>query len=276
MKRSAGFAARFAGSSALLLLLAGTLGCAKLKARDQLGKGIQAFKGGKYEEAIDHFQQSINYDPSYANAKLYLATAYSYQVIPGDSSPGNLKNAQRALDGFNQVLAENPNDVDALRQVASIHRNIKQYDQAKADEEKIISLAPNDADAEYTLGQIYWQEAYINATKILAAAGLTDDGEGNVKKSKDVCAKIVAANTDLVDKAQTHLTKAVNINPTYDDAMTYLNLNWRRKADLECGNDQARKADLAQADVWVQKATGARKANEAAKEKKLAGGVSMK
>ena len=57
--------------------------------------------------------------------------------------------------------------------------------------------------------------------------------------------------------------------------MTELQLMYRRKADLECGNDAARKADLAQADTWVQKATGARKANEAAKEKKLGGGISM-
>ena len=272
MKRSA----RFAGSSALLLLLAGTLGCAKLKARDQLEKGIQAFKGGQYESAVGHFQQSIALDPDYATARLYLATAYSYQVIPGDNSASNLKTAQKALDGFNAVLAKDPNDIDALRQVASIHRNIKQYDLAKADEEKIIAAAPNDADAEYTLGQIFWQEAYNNATKTLAAAGLTDDGEGNVKKSKDVCAKIVALNTDNVANAQKHLMRAVEINPTYDDAMTYLNLNWRRKADLECGNDAARKADLAQADIWVQKATGARKANEIAKEKKAGGGVTMK
>ena len=272
MKRSA----RFAAGSALLMLLAGTLGCAKLKARDQLEKGIQAFKGGQYEAAVGHFQQSIALDPDYDTARLYLATAYSYQVVPNLDTPDNLKVAQKALDGFNAVLAKNPNDVDALRQVASIHRNIKQYEKAKADEQKIISVAPNDADAEYTLGQIYWQQAYNNATKTLGAAGMTDDGEGNVKKPKDVCAKLVELNTDLVSNAQTHLMKAVDINPTYDDAMTYLNLNYRRKADLECGNDQARKADLAQADVWVQKATGARKANEAAKEKKLAGGVNMK
>ena len=55
--------------------------------------------------------------------------------------------------------------------------------------------------------------------------------------------------------------------------MNYLNLTYRRKADLECGDDAARKADLAQADDWIAKATGARKANEAAKEKKLGGGV---
>jgi tetratricopeptide (TPR) repeat protein len=272
MKRTA----RFAGCSALLLLLAGTLGCAKLKARDQLEKGIQAFKANQYESAVGHFQQSIALDPSYDTAKLYLATAYSYQVVPGDSSPSNLKNAQKALDGFNEVLSKNPNDVDALRQIASIHRNIKAYDLAKADEEKVIAAAPNDAEAEYTLGQIYWQEAYNHAVETLAAAGLTDDGEGNVKKSKEVCQKLISLNTDLVNNAQKHLMRAVELNPNYDDAMTYLNLNWRRKADFECGNDAARKADLAQADDWVKKAMGAKKINEAEKEKKLGGGVTMK
>jgi len=206
---------------------------------------------------------------------LYLATAYSYQVVPNLDTPDNLKIAQKALDGFNKVLASNPNDLGALKQVASIHRNIKMYDVAKADEQKVIALQPNDAEANYTIGVIDWTQAYKNATTTLGEAGLTDDGEGNVKMSKDVCSKLVAANTTLVTEAMKYLNRAVEINPNYDDAMQYLNLNYRRKADLDCGNDAARKADLAQADTWVQKATGARKANEAAKEKKLGGGISM-
>jgi tetratricopeptide (TPR) repeat protein len=267
------FSARIPAGAALLLMLASTVGCTKLRARDQLVKGVQAFKSGKYEEAVNHFQTSIKLDPGYDAARLYLATAYSYQIVPGLDTPENLKIAQKALDGFNTVLAKNPNDLDALRQVASIHRNIKQYDQAKADELKIIQLKPNDADANYTIGVIDWTESYKHATDILAAAGLQDDGEGNVKKSKDVCAKLVTANATLVADALQYLQQAVNINPTYDDAMQYLNLTYRRKADLECGNDPARKADLAQADEWVQKASGARKANEIEKEKKRPGGI---
>ncbi len=268
--------ARIPASAALLLVLASTVGCTKLRARDQLVKGVQSFKSGKYEEAVDHFQKSVALDPEYDAARLYLATAYSYQVVPNLDTPDNLKIAQKALDGFQAVLDKNPNDLDALRQVASIDRNIKRYDQAKKDELKIISIKPNDAEANYTIGVIDWTEAYKNATTILGAAGMQDDGNGNPKKSKEVCAKLVAANTQLVDEALKYLQQAVNINPTYDDAMQYLNLTNRRKADLECGDDAARKADLAKADEWVQKASGARKANEAAKEKKLGtGGVTM-
>jgi tetratricopeptide (TPR) repeat protein len=267
--------ARIPVGAALLLVLASTVGCTKLRARDQLVKGVQAFKAGKYEQAVGNFQTSIELDPDYDAARLYLATAYSYQVVPNLDTPENLAVAKKALDGFNYVLNKNPQDLDALRQVASIQRNVKQYDAAKVTEEKIIAIKPEDAEANYTIGVIDWTQAYKHATDILGASGLQDDGNGNVKMSKDTCAKLQAANSALVDEALKYLQNAVNINPTYDDAMQYLNLTYRRKADLECGNDAARKADLAQADMWVQKASGARKANEAAKEKKLGGGVDV-
>jgi tetratricopeptide (TPR) repeat protein len=267
--------ARIPAGAALLLVLTSTVGCTKLRARDQLVKGVQAFKAGSYEQAVNFFQTSIKLDPDYETAKLYLATAYSYQVVPNLDTPDNMKVAQKALDGFQEVLNKDPNDLNALRQVASIDRNIKKYDAAKATEQKIIGLDPKDAQASYTIGVIDWTQAYKNATTILGAAGLQDDGMGNPKKSKDVCSKLAAANNVLVTESLQYLQKAVDTDPNYDDAMQYLNLAYRRKADMECGNDQARKDDLAKADEWVQKAQGARKANEAAKEKKLGGGVDM-
>jgi tetratricopeptide (TPR) repeat protein len=269
--------ARIPVTAALVALLLGsTTGCNKLKARDQLGKGVQAFKNAKYEEAVNHFQTAIALDPDYSQAKLYLATSYASQVVPNLDTPDNLKVAQQAIDGFSAVLAKDPTDLTALKQIASINRNIKKLDEAKEYEKKVIAIAPNDPEAYYTIGAIDWtQEHYKNTVPILAADGLIDDGNGNAKKSKDACAKLVAANTDLVNDAMQNLEKAISLNPNYDDAMQYLQLAYRSKANLECGNDDARKADLAKADEWIQKAMGARKANELEKEKKHAGGVEM-
>ena len=98
---------------------------------------------------------------------------------------------------------------------------------------------------------------------------------GNVKMTKGACAKLQAANTDVVNEGMQYLQKAIDLNPTYDDAMTYLQLMYRRKADLECGNNDARKADLASADEWVKKSLGARAANEKKKQEKYGGGVTM-
>jgi tetratricopeptide (TPR) repeat protein len=269
------FTARIPVTAALLALLLTATGCDKLKARDQLTKGVQAFKSARYEEAVNHFQESIALDPNYEDAKLYLATAYSYQVVPNLDTPENLAIAQKALDGFNAVLAKDPNDLTALKQIASINRNIKKFDVAKEYEKKVIAVAPNDPEAYYTVGFVDWTLSYKNAITILAADGLTDAGDGNPKKSKGACQKLQAANTDLVNEGLQFLNKAVALNPNYDDAMQYLQLTYRRKADLECGNEQARKDDMAQVDQWIQKAMGARKINEEKKEKATQGGVSM-
>ncbi len=256
-------------------LLGGATGCNKLSARNELNKGVQAFKDQRYEDAVNDFQTAIKLDPDYENAKLYLATAYASQVVPNLDTPDNLALAQKALDAFQTVLSKHPEDLTALRQIASINRNIKKMDEAKTYERKVIAIDPNDAEAYYTIGFVDWTQSYKNAVAILAADGLTDDGNGNPKKSKGACQKLQEANTATVAEGMEVLQKAVEINPTYEDAMTYLNLMERRKADLECGDDNARKADLAQADDWTQKSMGARKANELKKEAKEGGGVTM-
>jgi hypothetical protein len=109
----------------------------------------------------------------------------------------------------------------------------------------------------------------------LQSAGLQDDGQGNAKMPKPLCKTIQDKNTPLVTDGLTYLQKAVDLRSNYDDAMQYLNLMYRRKADLDCGNDAARKEDLAQAQNWVQKAMGARKANEEKANEKATGGVVM-
>jgi tetratricopeptide (TPR) repeat protein len=267
--------AKIAGSAALLLVLTGATGCSKLKARDQLVKGIQEFKAGHYETAIDHFQQSVALDPSYPNAKTYLATAYSYQVQPNNNTPQNLAIAQKAINGFNEALQADPNNADDWRQLASIHRNIMQFDQSRQDELKVLQLDPKDAEANYSVGVIDFQKADKNAVDLLKANKITDDLKGNAKIPAKVCTQLAQENGPLIDSSLQYLNRAVDINKNYDDAMQYLNLDWRRKADIECGNDVARKADIAKADDWVQRAMGARKANEAEKERKASGGIDM-
>ena len=275
------FTARITVSVALLALLGTATGCKKLESHDRITKGVQAFKNAQYDLAVSDFQEAIQLDPTSAMAKLYLATAYSYQVVPNLDDPttpegaANLKLAQKALDGFNEVLADNPNDPDALKQIAYIDRSIQKYDKAKEDEKKVIAVAPNDPEAYYVIGYVDWALAYKNAIVILHADGIEDDGKGNVKMTKGACAKMQAANTDLVTDGIQYLQKAVELNPNYDDALSELQLTYRRKADLECGNDAGRKADLAQADDLVQKQMAARKYNEEQKEKKAGGGVQM-
>jgi hypothetical protein len=60
-----------------------------------------------------------------------------------------------------------------------------------------------------------------------------------------------------IDEGLVSLTKALEIRPTYFDAMEYQNLLWREKAKFE--SDETAKADLIrQADLVSQKALALR------------------
>jgi tetratricopeptide (TPR) repeat protein len=260
---------------ATLSLLASATGCQKLKARDQLNKGVQAYKSARYEEAIGHFEQAVNYDPSLPMARSYLATAYAQQVVPDLTTPDNLKTANLAIENFQKVLDEKPGDINSMKGIASIYFNIDQYDKAKEWQIKVLQADPKDAEAAYTIGSIDWRLAYRNAVQALRNVGMTDDGEGNVKMPKKACQALAEQNTPLVNEGIDYLQKAVDIRPSYDDAMAYLQLTYRRKADLECGNDSARKADMALVDQWREKAMNTRKENEEKKSNAATSGVTM-
>lgn len=157
---------------ALTVLLGTSTGCDFLKSRDQLTKGVTAFKNAQYEQATNYFQNAVRLDPKNDTAKLYLATTYASQVVPNLMTPENLAIAQKAIDGFNAVLATKPTDLTALKQIASIDRNIQKFDLAKQYELKVIAAAPNEPEAYYIVGFVDWTLAYKNALAILAADGL--------------------------------------------------------------------------------------------------------
>jgi len=246
MNRPARFSALAVAMAGMVL---GMSGCNRLAARDQLNKGVEAYKSTRYEEAIGHFQKATELDPTLPMAKTYLATALAMNVVPGLDTPDNIKTAQKAIGIFQEVLAKDPDDVNSIKQIAGIYFSIKKLDDAKD-----------------------WQNEHV--LKALGAAGATDDGEGNAKAPKKAMEEIKQENTPLIDEGLQYLTQAEQIRANYDDAMVYLNLIYRRKADLDFGNDAARKADIAKAEDWRAKAMGTRKQNE---EKKNAGpgGITM-
>ncbi|HEX4021594.1 MAG TPA: tetratricopeptide repeat protein [Acidobacteriaceae bacterium] len=268
MNRSARFSV-VAASMIVLLTLA--TGCNKLKARDQLNKGVQAFKSAKYEDAINHFQQAVQLDPTLPMARAYLATAYAQQVIPNLETPENLKNAQLAIQQFQQVLDKEPNDLNSLKGIAQLYFSLNKFDQARDYQKKVIAVDPKDPEAHYTIGVIDWTIAYKNAIPVRKSLGLQDNGDAI--KDKKACADLQTQNAPLIQEGLDYLNQSVQLRPNYDAAMAYINLLYRRKADIECGDDDARKADLDQANQWAEKSMGARKANEAKQSRQTQGGI---
>jgi hypothetical protein len=71
-----------------------------------------------------------------------------------------------------------------------------------------------------------------------------------------------------IDSGIAMLNKAISLRKDYVDAMTYMDMLYRLRAELECGSKKNFKADIKQSNEWADRAAAARKkqAEAAAKE----------
>jgi Tfp pilus assembly protein PilF len=215
-------------ASIAILALTAT-GCEKLKARDHLNKGVQAFKNAKYSDAVEHFKEAVDLDPTFPTARLYLATAYMSQYIPGADSDENKKNAQAANDQFLKVLEQDPKNTVAVTSLASLHyseaqgaaaleQKLAKLSEAEKWYQKLAELDPNNKEAYYSLGVITWAKWYPALMTARAKLGMKPEDPGPIKDKK-LKEDLKAQWSGTVNTGIQHLQKALDIDPQYDDAM---------------------------------------------------------
>ena len=263
------------------LVLVGT-GCDKLKSRDQLNRGVQAYRSAKYADAVEFFKTAVNLDPANLNGRLYLATAYMTQYIPGAESPENLQLAKQAKEEFMKVLERDPNDKTALASLASLsyqqaqgmpdlEQKLKKLDEAKEWYLKLIAADPQNKEGFYSLAVIDWVKWYAAWMKSRADLGMKPEEPGPIKDKK-IKADLKDQYSAVIEDGIKNLQKALDIDPNYDDAMAYMNLLIRERADLDESPDQYKK-DVETADGWVQKALDTKKMKAAKEAAKTQGGI---
>jgi tetratricopeptide (TPR) repeat protein len=258
-------------AGAALLLALGCSGCNKLKARDQINKGVIAFKNAQFAQAVDHFQRAASYDPTMLNARLFLATALAQQYVAGGTDAENIQMGNRAIQGYQDVLKIDPNNTTAIGSIGNLYYEMKNFDQAKAYQERLMKIQPNNPDPYYWIGVLDWLPCYTRDVGLRVKLNLTrpkNPAQPGIlpplpKKDRE---QLTAQNGALVDEGIQNLSKAVELKPNYANAYSYLNLLYRQKADLETDSD-ARSADLQKADDLSNKALALMKAAAAAKAK---------
>jgi tetratricopeptide (TPR) repeat protein len=236
--------------------------CDKLRARDKLNKGVQAFKAGQYDAAVEDFKESKDLDPSLLNARLYLATAYANQYIPGAPSDENIRLGNQAIEEFQKVLDKDPNNLSAIDGIGSILYNMaggppfdpKKMEQSKEYHRKHIQIKSEDPEPYYWIGVIDWSEAFRGNKDLREEYNKT--AKKTIKDTDSMppalAAQFQQKYGNLIEEGVQSLQKAMQLRPDYDDAMAYLNLLYRQKADTEA-TPGARDADTKMADDLVDK-----------------------
>jgi tetratricopeptide (TPR) repeat protein len=239
----------------------------KLRARELLHAGVQSFRNGDYAQAIEDFKQAKTLDPSLLNARLYLATAYATQFIPGVPDVNNTRMGEQAVEEFKRVLDLDWQNLSAIDGLGSIlyHMAEAPFDSTKMEESKSyylqhIQLKPDDPEPYYWIGAIDWAIAF-HANKSLREE-YNRLGTGKIKDSDPLPAILGARFREQVGREVEEgiemLKKAMELRSEYADAMAYLNLLYRQKADIE-NSQELRQADVKTADDLVDQAKAIKK-----------------
>jgi len=241
------------------------------RSRERLSMGVKAFKDSRYEEAARLFKEAIQLDPNNPNARVYLATAYMSQWIPGAESPENKQLAEAARKEFMEVLQKDPKDKNALASLAFLAYNeatdlngdekLKKFDEAREWNLKTIEADPKNKTAYYSLGVIDWAKWYPALMAARAKLGMRPEDPGPLKDKK-VREKLKAKYGAVIQDGLVNLRKALQIDPEYDDAMAYINLLIRERADL-ADTPQEYQDGIKTADNWVQRTLDTKQAKAA-------------
>jgi tetratricopeptide (TPR) repeat protein len=262
------------GSPSRILLLAGALASCLLAAEAQspnrnaeLDLGVQAYKDARYEEAIYHFEKAVANEPTNVTAHMYLATAYAQNFIPGADAPENVQYAEAAIAQYKRVLSLDSSNAEATKGLAYLYLQLKKFDVAKEYYRKASEIDPKDPETYYSIGVVDWTQTYQPRMETRAKLNLKPE-QSMIYHTE--CWQVRDMNRERVADGIEMLKKAIELRPDYDDAMAYMNLMYRERADIQCGDGKASDADLKTADNWVDLTLAVKKRKAEKEERKPA------
>ncbi len=236
--------------------------------RREISQGVRAYRQGQYAEAALHFEKAVQLDPHSINPRLYLATSYAAQASPASNRPGGDALLRKAENEYLKVLELNPEEENALRSLANIayERTTALEDPAAKREqlkrasgwyERLADASPKDKGALYMIGVL----ASSRCEPVLAAAreksGMKPESPGPIADAgeREQAQKLCG---EILDAGIAALQKAIAIDPDYDDAMAYMSLLLRDRANF-APTMEAWQNEIREAGEWPAKASEARK-----------------
>jgi len=214
-------------------------------AKQAFNHGLRALQEAQFEDAAEYFQQAKDLDPLLLDARLYLATTCARLYIPNYTAEKNVQMGRKAIEEFKGVLTLDPQNLTAIDGIGSMLFQLagqpvgpsfdaKVFAESKSYFVEHIRLRPQDPEPYYWIGVIDWTVSQHANVEIRARYNQT---AGRKRVPDDdplppsVRAQYAREYGPMIEDGIEQLRKALELKPDDDDAMRYLNLLYRRKAD---------------------------------------------
>ena len=253
-----------------LVLAALSSGCTSIRTRIWMNAGNKLYKAQKYEDAIVQYQRIVSVDPTNWPASYQIAMSYLALYHPGSTHPKDLEFADKAtaalekllkmqapdpetaeklrnfyighlhsadktdklIGYYDELLAKEPRNTSLMAQLAEIYDKKGDFENSLKYYQKRAEVDPNNKEAWYTIGVECWARSYRMKTMIS-----------------------LEERESVIETGMKALLKALSLEPEYTEALAYINLMYREKAQVlsaQQKNEEAGDA-IAKADEYQKK-----------------------
>jgi tetratricopeptide (TPR) repeat protein len=129
-------------------------GCREVGARRDIQEGNKLYYAGKYEQAIARYNEALEVQPDLAIGWFNLALSHLALFAPGLKTPENEQHAQGAITGLQKYLSYFPGDKQAQDYLLSTFIDSGHYEGAIKFFEVRLEKNPNDIEAIAQLAHI--------------------------------------------------------------------------------------------------------------------------
>jgi hypothetical protein len=263
------------------ILVATTSGCGvinRIRAKNQLNEAARAYREGKFDEAEQHSRQAAQYDPTNKTAPMFIARTIHAQYRPGVQTPENIAKAQKAIEAYQVILQNNPNDEEAYKAIAYLYGAIKEEDKLR---QWISARAANEstepekrAEAYIVLASKDWDCSFkiteLPANKVTTVDTSNNKATVSYKKPKDQ--KDFDSAQMCVKQGLAEAENAIKFDPNNESAWSYktnLLLEASKLAEMD-GKTDAKAEYQKQYDVALKRTTELSAAAQKRKEEEEA------
>lgn len=207
-------------------------------------QGVNAHNENKLDESLELFLTCTILNPE--DYRSFLRAGYAYALKGEDQNaiaymqkgvklapdnPDMLRGyadvlffsgrGEEALDSYKKILEKTPQDVEILKEVASIYSAARDYDQALTYLEKAVEVEPDYKDGLFNIGEIYRQK--VNQTIDALDSLKTETGE--YRKDEQSAARVeelLQKKKEYLSAAQAAYQQAMELDTTDVEAMDRL------------------------------------------------------
>lgn len=258
-----------------LMLSFATVSCTKVQARMKIKDANKSYGSEKYAQALKEYEEARSIDAGFPELDRLIGYCYIGLYKPEDKSPKNIEFASRGITELRKYLGKRPDDTAAREALINLFLNAERTDLAISYFQEYLKTHPNDLDAVRSIATLHAKSGNFNeALNWYEKVTLIDSKNAeSFYVFGVVCYEKVAKdpNVDpalkpsIIERGKKALAQALVLKPDYFEAAVYMGLLWREQAKMEPDPLKAQPI-YAKADEYRSRAIAINKERQAKKK----------